>query len=103
DLNFGMHNRFATLGWAIGSRSCSVPLVDRAWVKFRPPVHMASWPWQRDAPMHGFTTVANWRSYGPAWSDGIRLGLKAHSFRKLSDLPSLTPSVGIALNIDPGD
>jgi hypothetical protein len=104
DLNLDCHTHFATLGWELGAQSCAVPLLGRSWIKFRPPVALGVWPVQSNEPKYGFTTIGNWRSYGPIWRGEFRLGLKAHSFRALLDLPSLTPAkLSVALRIHPGD
>jgi hypothetical protein len=104
DMNFDSHTHFATVGLAIGSDSCRVPLADRTWIRFCPPVSLAAWPVRRDKPERGFTTIANWRSYGPVSDGQVRLGLKAHSFRKLMNLPRLSgEQLSVALNIDPAD
>jgi hypothetical protein len=104
EMNLDCHTHFATLGWALGTAGCAVPLLGRRWIRFRPPVALDAWPLQQEPPAQGFTTVANWRSYGPAWDSEVRLGLKAHSFRKLVDLPRLAGvPLTVALQIDPGD
>jgi hypothetical protein len=49
-----------------------------------------------------FTTVANWRGYGSIEHDGVRYGQKAHSLRRLIDLPRLTRErFTLALSIHP--
>ena len=49
-----------------------------------------------------FTTVANWRSYGPVHHDGMFLGQKVHALRPLIDLPRKTHSrFVLALTIHP--
>jgi hypothetical protein len=104
DMNFDRHTHFATVGLAIGNVRCPVPLSGRSWITICPPVVLGAWPARADPPARGFTTIANWRSYGPASDGDLRLGLKAHSFRKLLELPRLaTGDLSVALQIDLGD
>src|SRR5204863_120077 len=39
---------------------------------------------------NAFTTIGNWRSYGSIEHRGVEYGQRAHSFRRLFDLPRLT-------------
>jgi hypothetical protein len=104
DMNLGSHTHFATVGLAIGSEDCRIPLVDRSWIRFCPPVAISAWPVRLDTPERSFTTVANWRSYGPIQDGQVKLGLKAHSFRRLLDLPHISgEQLSVALSIGPGD
>jgi hypothetical protein len=104
DLNLDCHTHFATVGLAVGSDDCPVPTLNKSWMTFCPPVALKAWPARFDSPKQDFTTVANWRSYGPITNGEVRLGLKAHSFRKLVDLPRLAGGgLSVALQIDAAD
>jgi hypothetical protein len=51
-----------------------------------------------------FTTVGNWRGYGSVEHAGVHYGQKAHSLRRLLDLPRLTPEpFTLALSIHPDE
>jgi hypothetical protein len=51
-----------------------------------------------------FTTVGNWRSYGPIEHEGVLYGQRAHSFRQFIELPMLCKErLAPALAIHPGD
>jgi hypothetical protein len=100
DMGFGLHNRFATVGLALGEPGCDVPTCGREWIKTLPPVFLPLWPRAEQVPVNGFSTVANWRAYGSIHWQGNRYGQKAHSLRKLLSLPEHTPErVVLALAI----
>jgi hypothetical protein len=69
-----------------------------------PPVVLAAWPVAGAEERHAFTTVANWRSYGTVVHGDTVYGQKAHSLRRILDLPTRTavPFV-LALSIHDGD
>jgi hypothetical protein len=101
EMGFGLHNRFATVGLALGEPECPVPTCGRAWIKTLPPVFLPRWE-RAPAPGAAFTTVANWRGYGSVEWEGRRYGQKAHSLRKLVELPQRTSErLALALAIHP--
>jgi hypothetical protein len=103
EMGFGLHNRFATVGLGLGEPQCPVPTCGREWIKTLPPVFLPRWP-QATAPGAAFTTVANWRGYGSVEWEGRRYGQKAHSLRKLLDVPRLTSErLQLALAIHPDE
>src|SRR5206468_3114890 len=74
------------------------------WIPTLPPVVLEWWPPAGSIERDALTTVGNWRSYGPIEHDGIRYGLKAHSLRRLLDLPEASGErFELALDIDPGE
>jgi hypothetical protein len=104
DMGFDLHNRFVTVGLELGEPACPVPTCDREWIKTLPPVLLSSWAPAEKLEVDGFTTVANWRGYGSIFWRGKRYGQKAHSLRKLLELPALTAErVAPALAIDAGE
>ena len=103
EMGFDVHNRFATVGLALGEPSCPVPTGEREWIKTLPPVFLPRWE-RTSAPANAFTTVANWRGYGSVEWNGQRYGQKAHSLRKLGELPQLTGErLALALAIHPDE
>lgn len=93
-----------TIGENIGQAVCSVPTDGIAWRPTRPPVVLEQWPQDAAEQPERFTTVANWRGFGPIELDGRRLGLKVHEFRKFADLPARADGIfELALNIHPAD
>jgi hypothetical protein len=98
------HTHFVTVGQSIGNPDCPVPTGGRTWITTWPPVVLAEWPVGGRIPGTGFTTVANWRSYGSVELDGVHYGQKVHSFRPLMALPTHTEErFLLALGIDPGE
>lgn len=103
DVGLDGHTHFATVGSALGSPSCDLPLCGVEWTATLPPVVLSRWPSAVDGGTV-WTTVGNWRSYGSIERDGVRLGQRAHSMRALLDVPAqagLSPQV--ALTIDPAE
>jgi hypothetical protein len=103
DVGLDAHDRFATVGQAVGRPGCPVPTCGRHWIPTLPPVVLEHW-----APVHAsadrWTTVANWRSYGSFSHAGMFYGQKAHSWRGLFGLPAATgQEFEVALAIDHGD
>jgi hypothetical protein len=106
DMNLDGHDRHATVGLTLGAQSCPVPTLGLDWITTLPPVVLSLWPVADRPPRHGMTTVGNWRSYGSVSYCGMHLGQKAHSVRRLLDLPALVDdgvAIEPALGIDPGD
>jgi hypothetical protein len=104
EMGFDLHNRFATVGLELGEPACPVPTCDREWIKTLPPVFLPRWEVAERIDTDAFTTVANWRGYGSIAWGGRRYGQKAHSLRKLLELPELTSERLVpALAIDAGE
>lgn len=102
DMRFDGHTHFATVGLAMGAPECRVPTCGRRWITTCPPVVLREWPVARGRTRRAFTTVANWRSYGSVYHDGLFLGQKAHALRPLMDLPRRTRTrFELALSIHP--
>lgn len=90
DMQFDGHNRFVTVGLALGDEDCSVPLFGLKWIPTLQPVTLSHWPPDGAIRLEGFTTVGNWRSYGSIEHDGVFYGQKAHAWRPFMTLPTLT-------------
>jgi hypothetical protein len=104
DLGLDRHNRFVTVGLAVGRPGCPVPTCGRDWIATLQPLVLDRWP-VGDEPVHdAFTTVANWRGYGSVEAGGVHYGQKAHSLRELIDLPGLAGApLELALAIHPDE
>lgn len=103
---FAGHDRFLTVGTAVGSTGCGVPTCGLAWSPTLPPVVLERWPALPVPPGEPrFTSVVTWRGpFGPVDWQGVTLGLRVHEFRKFFPLPSLTGrAFELALSIDPTD
>lgn len=90
DMGLDLHNRFATIGLAIGALDCTVPTCGRSWITTAQPVFMPSWEAAKTIETDAFTTVGNWRAYGSIEWNGVHYGQRAHSMRELFELPERT-------------
>jgi hypothetical protein len=102
DMHFGGHDRFVTVGQAIGTPACTVPTSGIEWIPTVPPVVLSHWPVTTGG--ESFTTIGNWRGYGSVEHDGVKYGQKAHSMRDLMSLAARTDAAfRLALDIHPGE
>jgi len=104
DMGLDAHNRFVTVGLALGELDCPVPTCGRDWIKTLPPVHLPDWAPADRIVADAFTTVANWRGYGSVEWNGVQYGQKAHSLRRLFELPEGTDEpIELAAAIHPDE
>jgi hypothetical protein len=102
DMHFAGHERFVTVGQAIGTPACTVPTSGIDWIPTVPPVVLAHWP-VAEGGEH-FTTIGNWRGYGSVEHEGVQYGQKAHSMRALMGIAARSDaSLVLALDIHPGE
>lgn len=100
DMHFAGHDRFVTVGQAIGTPTCSVPTSGIDWIPTVPPVVIGHWPVAQGGER--FTTIGNWRGYGSVEHEGAHYGQKAHSMRSLIGIASRTEvPLQLALDIHP--
>jgi hypothetical protein len=97
------HDDFVTVGRNIGRDGCGVPTGGLRWVTIPHPVVLARCSVADGGD--GFTSVGSWRGpYDAIDYEGRRLGLRAHEFRKLVELPTrVDAEFRVALEIDPAD
>jgi hypothetical protein len=88
DMRFAAHNRFVTIGQAIGTPGCKVPTCGLEWITTPQPIVLERWPAGRVTIHDALTTVANWRGYGSIEHRGVFYGQKAHSWRRFFSLPA---------------
>jgi hypothetical protein len=104
DMGLDAHNRFATVGLALGHSSCLVPTCGRDWITTLPPVHLPDWERAERITTAAFTAIGNWRGYGSVTWKGVQYGQKAHSYRDLFELPEQTSQdIVAALAIHPDE
>lgn len=104
DMGFANHTDFVTIGPRIGEPDCPVPTCGLSWIPTWQPIVLDQWPVMTTVTRAALTTVANWRGYGSITYRGVVYGQKAHAFRSLMALPTLTPECfELALAIDPGE
>lgn len=104
DMRFEGHTHFVTVGLALGSPESTIPTCGREWLTTLPPVVLSEWPIGDGLTYDALTTVANWRGYGSIEHNGAFYGQKAHSLRRLVELPTLTDEkLALALAIHPDE
>jgi hypothetical protein len=104
DMRFGAHNRFVTVGLAIGTPDCPVPTCGLPWITTLQPLLLAHWPVAQEIVHDALTTVANFRGYGSIEYEGAFYGQKAHSLRRFIALPTRTDEAFLlALAIHPAE
>lgn len=104
DMGFDRHNRFVTIGGRIGSEGCDVPDCGREWIATLQPIVLDEWPAAGELEHDAFTTVGHWRAYGSIEHGGVHYGQKAHSLRRLVDLPERSGAhFALALGIHPDE
>lgn len=88
DVGLDLHTHFVTVGAAPGTNGSLTPSCGRDWIAMLPPVSLAHWPLALGSPTRdAFTSVGHWRSYGAIEHEGVHYGQRAHSLRRLIDLP----------------
>jgi hypothetical protein len=103
DMRFDAHNRFVTVGQAIGTPASPVPTCGLDWIPTLPPIVLERWP-VAEGPGDAFTTIGNWRGYGSVEHEGVHYGQRVHSMRPLMSLPRLTGAkLRLALAIHPDE
>lgn len=104
DMRFERHTHFATVGLALGTPGCDIPTCGRTWLPTLQPVVLSAWPMTNGRSGGAWTTVGNWRGYGSIEHRGVLYGQKAHSLRRLVELPGRTHvQLRPALAIHPGE
>ena len=102
DMHFAGHDRFVTVGQAIGTPYCTVPTSGIDWIPTVPPVVLDHWP--ATGGGEHITTIGNWRGYGSVEHEDVKYGQKAHSMRDLMTLAARTDAPFLlALDIHPGE
>lgn len=87
DMHLSGHSHYVTVGLNVGLPDCPVPTCGLEWIPVLPPVDLPSWIPADGVQSTAWTTVANWRGYGSIEHEGQRYGQKAHSWRRLMELP----------------
>jgi hypothetical protein len=100
DMRMEGHTHFVTVGLQIGQPGCDVPDCGRTWIATLQPVVLEHWPNAGETSDDVFSTIGNWRGYGSIEHNGIFYGQKAHSLRRIIELPRCTSQrILLALSI----
>jgi len=99
------HELHFTVGLCVGGERCGLPSAGVDWRPIRQPVVLDRWVPMGGGSLDGFTTVASWRgAFGRVSWAGRTYGLKAHEFRRFSELPRLADErFVVALDIHQAD
>jgi hypothetical protein len=103
EMGMDLHTHFVTVGVRIGMEGCPIPTLGRSWIPSLPPVSMSQWSFAEAMPERdAFTSVGHWRSYGSVEHQGLHYGQRAHSLRRLVELPRYSDArFELALGIHP--
>ncbi len=103
DMNLPGHDVYVTVGLNLGKPSCPMPTCDIQWQVTLPPVVLSEWTTQ-NSPGTTYTTVADWRGYGPVEWGGVWYNQKADEFLRLIEFPQRTSvPLEICLAIHPDE
>jgi hypothetical protein len=86
DMNLRHHDTYVTVGLNLGTADCPFPTCGIQWQKTLPPVVLDHWS-TAEVPRHVYSTVAEWRGFGPVEWRGIWYNQKADEFKRIIDLP----------------
>jgi len=101
DIGLDRHDRFVTVGAALGTPSCSVPTCGRDWIFTPPPIVIDHWPVATSRAEPRATTVGHWRGYGSIVHEHVHYGQRAHSMRQFLDVAERSGTAFLlALGID---
>jgi hypothetical protein len=105
DMGLDLHTHFLSVGQRVGLPDCAVSDCGRSWIHTLPPVALRHWPPAAGPPReNAYTSIGHWRSYGSIEHRGIHYGQRAHSLRRLIDLPRRSPArFLLALGIHPDE
>jgi hypothetical protein len=103
DMNLRGHDVYVTVGLNIGAPDCPLPTCGLPWETTLPPVVLSEWA-TANPPGDAYTTVADWRGYGPVEWRGTWYGQKADEFLRVIELPRLVRvPLEICLGIHPDE
>jgi hypothetical protein len=86
DMNLRGHDLYVTVGLNLGQSDCPLPTGGIRWENSLPPVVIGEWTTAQPAGS-AYTTVADWRGFGPVEWRGIWYNQKADEFKRIVDLP----------------
>lgn len=103
DMNLRGHEVYVTVGLNLGAAGCPLPTCGVHWETTLPPVVLDEWQ-THTPPGDAYSTVADWRGYGPVEWRGVWYGQKAEEFMRLLELPRrVSVPLEICLAIHPDE
>ena len=103
DMNLPGHDVYVTVGLQLGKPACPLPTCGIPWKNTLPPVVLSEWT-TAAPPGVAYSTIADWRGFGPVEWDGVWYGQKADEFLRVIDLPRrLSVPLEICLLIGPDE
>lgn len=103
DMNLPGHDLYVTVGLNLGAPDCPLPTCGIRWQTTLPPVVLDEWS-ASAPPGAAYTTVADWRGYGPVEWRGVWYGQKAEEFVRIIELPRLVAApLELCLAIHPDE
>ena len=90
DMNLSDHDVYVTVGLNLGKPDCPLPTCGFDWQSTLPPVVLAGWTTVQP-PGKAYSTVADWRGFGPVEWGGIWYNQKCDEFKRIIDLPHRVP------------
>jgi hypothetical protein len=103
DMNLQDHDVYVTVGLNLGEPDCPFPTCGIRWQKSLPPVVTDEWLTIRP-PRSVYSTVADWRGFGPIEWRGVWYNQKADEFKRIIDLPQrVMAPLELCLLIDPDE
>lgn len=103
DMKLRGHDVHVTVGLNLGEPDCPFPTCGIHWQKSLPPVVMDEWP-TRPPLRNVYSTIAEWRGFGPVEWQGTWYNQKADEFKRIIDLPRrVQVPLELCLGIHPED
>ncbi len=103
NMNLRGHDVHITVGLNLGAPDCPLPTCGFKWQTTLPPVVLDQWTTPAPAG-RAYSTVADWRGYGPVEWRGVWYGQKADEFMRIIELPRrVSAPLELCLAIHPNE
>ena len=86
NMNLRGHDVYVTVGLNLGQPDCPLPTCGIRWEKTLPPVVIEEWM-TTQTPGISYSTVADWRGFGPVEWRGVWYNQKSDEFKRIIKLP----------------
>jgi len=103
DMNLRGHDVHITVGLNLGAPDYPLPTCGFKWQTTLPPVVLDQWTTAAGAG-RAYSTVADWRGYGPVEWRGVWYGQKAEEFMRIIEMPRrVSAPLELCLAIHPNE